>query len=80
MKRHTKIYLEHHGYSVADTILCEKCGAVAVDIHHIKPKGMGGNPKEDTIENLMALCRDCHTKAHSATQNILLKEGKICMT
>ena len=65
MKKHTKIYLEHHGYSPVDTILCEVCGSVAVDIHHIEPKGIGGNPSKDTIENLIALCRCCHEKAHA---------------
>lgn len=64
VKRHTKIYMEYHGYSKADTILCENCGGVAVDIHHIEAKGMGGNPSKDVIGNLIALCRSCHEKAH----------------
>ena len=65
MKKHTKVYLNHHGYSVADIIFCEACGAVAVDIHHIEPRGMGGSPSKDVPENLIALCRDCHGKAES---------------
>ncbi len=62
MKKHTKIYLKHFGYTIADFIPCESCGAKAVDIHHIKARGMGGSKEMDCIENLMALCRYCHDK------------------
>ena len=48
------------GYDETDFICCEVCGAKAVDIHHIDARGMGGSGERDTIENLMALCRDCH--------------------
>jgi hypothetical protein len=41
---------------------CEICGAMAVDIHHIYARGMGGSNLKDVIENLMALCRKCHTE------------------
>jgi 5-methylcytosine-specific restriction endonuclease McrA len=69
MKNHTKIYIKHFGYGLEDFIPCEVCGQRAVDIHHIDCRGMGGNKKVDTIENLMALCRYCHvvmgdTKTH----------------
>jgi 5-methylcytosine-specific restriction endonuclease McrA len=60
LKKHTKIYLEYFGYTQADWIPCEMCGSSAVDIHHIKARGMGGSKKLDVIENLMALCRECH--------------------
>jgi hypothetical protein len=65
VKRHTKIYMKYHGYAVAEEILCENCGLLAVDIHHIEAKGMGGNPSKDVIGNLIALCRSCHEKAHA---------------
>ena len=48
-----------------DFISCEVCGAKAVDIHHIEPKGMGGSKNKDFIANLIALCRSCHTRCHS---------------
>jgi len=60
MKKHTKIYLNHFKYDISDTIYCEVCNAVAVDIHHIESRGMGGSKFADTIENLQALCRSCH--------------------
>jgi 5-methylcytosine-specific restriction endonuclease McrA len=61
LKNHTKVYLKHFGYSGEEFFPCEVCGARAVDIHHIEARGMGGTKKGDTIENLMALCRYCHT-------------------
>ena len=62
MKKHTAIYMNHFWYDINDFIPCEVCGGRAVDIHHIEPRGMGGNPKgdKDVINNLQALCRPCH--------------------
>lgn len=73
MKPHTKNYLEHHGLSVADVVLCEVCYRLAVDIHHIDHKGMGGAKDKDGHENLIALCRECHLDAHKGklTKEIL---------
>ena len=48
------------GYDVSDFIPCEVCGSQAQDIHHIECRGMGGTKQADTIQNLMAVCRDCH--------------------
>lgn len=66
MKKHTKIYFDHFGYTIADFIPCEipNCGKRAVDIHHIDARGMGGDPqgKKDVVENLMALCRGHHVE------------------
>ncbi len=65
MRKHTKIYFDYFGYGIDDVIICEFCGKnKAVDIHHIDNKGMGGSKTKDKIENLIALCRDCHDKAH----------------
>ena len=55
-------YLKGCGLTKFDVILCENCGAVAVDIHHIIHKSQGGL---DDYGNLIALCRDCHDKAHN---------------
>lgn len=60
MKKHTRVYLNHFGYTGDEFMPCEVCGAKAVDIHHIHARGMGGSSDKDTIENLMALCRGCH--------------------
>ena len=61
MKPHTKIYLQAFGFDISDFIPCECCNAKGIDIHHIESRGMGGTKKADTIDNLMALCRECHS-------------------
>lgn len=70
MKNHIKIYLNYFGYSIADGIVCEAselepdwCKGMAVSVHHISPRGMGGSKKKDTIDNLVALCMPCHERA-----------------
>lgn len=68
MKKHTKIYLDHFGYTTADRILCEVCGREANAIHHIHCRGMGGSKTKDYIENLMACCQDCHEQYGDKTQ------------
>ncbi len=62
MKKHTKLYLSYFGYDQSDFIPCEVCGDKAVDIHHIECRGMGGSKEVENIDNLQALCRDCHVK------------------
>ena len=70
MKRHTKIYLNHFGYGADSFIPCEVCGNRAVDTHHIECRGMGGTVKNDSIENLMALCREDHLKYGDKKQHM----------
>lgn len=42
---------------------CEICGkSVQTEKHHKKTKGSGG---DDTEENLIEVCRICHTKIHT---------------
>lgn len=87
MKPHTKIYYEHFGYGPDDVILCEICSIQAVDIHHIEAKGMGGRKGDEAIrinriENLIALCRRCHEKAHAGeiSKGILLLEHRYTLS
>ena len=55
-------YLKHRGYAEQDYILCESCFKKrANDVHHIHFKSKGGT---DRMDNLIAVCRDCHIKAH----------------
>jgi ribosome-binding protein aMBF1 (putative translation factor) len=62
MRKHTKIYFDYFGYGKEDFVSCEVCGRRAVDTHHIDCRGMGGSKEKDVIENLMAVCRECHIK------------------
>ena len=48
--------------------ICFICGKLGqTDKHHIKSKGSGGDDKE---ENLIELCRKCHTELHSGNLKI----------
>ena len=62
MKAYTKTYLRYFGYSEADFVPCEVCGAKAVDIHHLTPRSLRKD-LINKIDNLMALCRGCHDRA-----------------
>ena len=55
-------YIEYFDYTPDENILCEVCGKVAVDIHHIVFRSQGGT---DDIDNLIGVCRTCHDKAHN---------------
>lgn len=61
MEKYKQIYVTYFEYGIQDYIPCELCGKQAADIHHIYGRGKG----KDVIENLMAVCRDCHTDAHN---------------
>ena len=67
MKKHIKNYMEHHDYGEQDMIICELCGDIATDVHHIVPKSICANrgiTDPDGIKNLIGLCRPCHSEAH----------------
>lgn len=54
--------------------VCELCGKKGqTEKHHIKTKGSGGN---DTKDNLIEICRVCHTKIHQGEIKINRKEYK----
>lgn len=62
---HVRNYYRHFGYDESDFIACEcGCGGKAIEIHHVEPRGMGGRKSADTIDNLVALTRECHNRAH----------------
>jgi 5-methylcytosine-specific restriction endonuclease McrA len=62
MQKHTDIYYKAFGYDRGDYVACEVCGKKSDDTCHIQPRGMGSSKKLDRIENLMAMCRECHTR------------------
>lgn len=68
MQRHIRNYLSSIGADESTRIRCEVCNAIAVDIHHIIPRSKFGSKRkdeQDAPENLIALCRSCHEKAHA---------------
>lgn len=76
MKDYKKVYAQFFDISTTgdEPILSELGGGVAVDIHHIYPKMMGGRKSFihegceygiNDIANLIALTREEHNDAHS---------------
>ena len=65
MKQYKKNYLKFHGLTTADFIPCKSCSKPGVDLHHLVFKSQGGG---DNAENLVALCRECHNKAHDSKE------------
>ena len=61
MVKYKKIYMNSLKYGIDEPVECELCGGQADDIHHIKRRGEGGG---DELENLIAVCRECHNKCH----------------
>lgn len=64
--KHVVVYLDHFDLKEGDFLQCEACGKPACEIHHIYGRGKD----KDVIKNLMALCRDCHLKAHGSKDYI----------
>ena len=67
MKPHVRNYYKALRYDISDFILCELCGLIAVEIHHVKPRSLLGT---DEVNNLVALCRECHDKAHGPMASV----------
>ena len=68
MPNHKRIYMNEMGCGEDDILLCEtpklvnmQCTYRADEIHHIRFRSEGG---KDILENLVALCKNCHDKAH----------------
>jgi 5-methylcytosine-specific restriction endonuclease McrA len=68
MKPYTEKYLKAFGFTKDDFVPCEICKNRSTEIHHIERQGSFGSKKKDKcndLSNLIALCRECHNKAHS---------------
>ena len=64
MVKYKKVYIDYFGYYKGEYISCEVCNAPSIDIHHIEGRVKSG----DVIENLIAVCRECHNKCHSSKE------------
>lgn len=69
MQNHCKVYHKHYNIAPGEFINCEACNSMpAVDLHHIIPRSKFGSKnkhEQDKIENIIALCRQCHDLAHA---------------
>jgi len=80
MKNHVRIYLKFWGYSASsvsqEKVLCDYCQKnTDTEIHHLQKRQAGGSKKRDTVDNLVALCRSCHTMAdYNKEFNQMVKE------
>ena len=79
MKNHVRVYLKFWGYAVSslsqEKIPCDYCQKLNTEVHHISKRGSGGSKKKDTPQNLVALCRTCHTMAdHNKEFNDMVKK------
>lgn len=57
---------------------CEKCGKVAASqLHHRRPRGMGGTRRASTNEAsaLLALCEPCHRFIETAARDLSRSNG-----
>tara|TARA_R110000823_G_scaffold12290_1_gene41165 strand:+ start:247 stop:528 length:282 start_codon:yes stop_codon:yes gene_type:complete len=68
MKKHVKMFMDYWDISTADVTPCFACEGeygVIVDVHHLQNRASGGDPKglKDRPDNLIGLCRRCHTLA-----------------
>jgi 5-methylcytosine-specific restriction endonuclease McrA len=55
-----KIRQEIFVRSARHCCVCHKAKGLNIEVHHIKPRSQGG---DDTLENAIALCFDCHADA-----------------
>ena len=65
-KKYGRAWKQIRNRYAAEHPLCEKCLAegrltLMDEVHHILPVSRGG---KNNAENLMSLCRSCHTKLH----------------
>ena len=76
MQKYVKVYFDFFKLGIDDYILCQGCNRnKANDIHHLAFRSQGG---KDEINNLIALCRECHNKAHSNKEfNELLRKQHV---
>lgn len=60
---------QRDGVCLAGLILKDGC-STDIDVHHIASRGSGG---DDTLENMICLCRRHHNQAHAG----LVTRGKL---
>ncbi len=62
MKTYIQNYLDQYGYCQDEIVISEISGLPSADFHHIQYRSHSGS---DDAENIIALTREEHMKAHS---------------
>ena len=70
-KRYGYQWRKLRAFFLAQNPLCEMCKrqgkfTAATEVHHVKPLADGGS---NDFENLMPLCKSCHSKITAAAEN-----------
>lgn len=69
MQKHIRIFLKHNNLKSLENVKCEECGEQAEEIHHIIPRSIASKDNVNKIENLQALCKQCHKKKHNKNEH-----------
>ncbi len=62
---HKTNYMLARDIALEEIVLCEWCGKVGDEVHHIIFRSQGGS---DLYENLIGLCRQCHDRGHGKAE------------
>lgn len=63
-----------------DDYRCQICGRLCKDVHHVKPRGMGGSsdPTRESSLNKISVCRACHDKVEANDWDVkLIQSGPL---
>ncbi len=71
MKAHVANYLKFLGYGEQDIVPSEISGSPSCDLHHVIWRSQGGS---DEVENIIALTRQEHDRAHFKCEPYLTRE------
>ena len=71
-------------YNKKQAYICEICGDIATEVHHIKhltPDNINNPEVTLNFNNLMCLCHKCHVEEHKASHRnrryYIDKDGKV---
>jgi 5-methylcytosine-specific restriction endonuclease McrA len=67
MQKHVKVYIDYFDLGIDSIVTCEYCGVQGninngFDIHHLFGRICKNS---NNIENLILLCRQCHSDDHN---------------
>lgn len=90
LPKHVQNYFDAFGYDESSFVACEMCAARkwqlrtaqyngGTEIHHVEPRSRFGSKRkdeQDSVTNLVALCRAHHDLAHGPNSREIKQELK----